>query len=122
LHVRLFQRESGSFVGGLLHESLSITGSIGEISGAAMRHTPYADLSDYLGKLDRYTSLAARKRWGQGRRFHCWHHLILPWEFFTRAVLKLGILDGQPGLIWAGLAAFHSWLKYVKLGRIAKEG
>jgi glycosyltransferase involved in cell wall biosynthesis len=120
-HVRLFQRKKGRFVGGLLHEGLHIDGSIGSIRRGKMIHAPYQDISDYLGKLDRYTTLAARKRWEQGKRFHWWRHLILPWEFFVRAVLKLGVLDGQPGLIWAGLAAFHSWLKYVKLGRIAKE-
>jgi glycosyltransferase involved in cell wall biosynthesis len=126
-HVRLFQRKKGRFVGSLLHEGLAIGGSIGPIRRGKMTHTPCQDISDYLGKLDRYTTLAARQRWDQGQRFHCWRHLILPWEFFARAVLKLGVLDGQPGLVWAGLAAFHSWLKYVKLGRIeegrgAKEG
>ena len=120
-HVRLFQRKKGRFVGGLLHEGLEIDGSISPLLVGKMIHTPYKDLSDYLGKLDRYTSLAARKRWDQGQRFHLAHHLILPWEFFARAVLKLGVLDGQPGLIWAALAAFHSWLKYVKLGRIAES-
>jgi glycosyltransferase involved in cell wall biosynthesis len=120
-HVRLFQRRRGRFVGGLLHEGLDIDGTIGVVRRGKMTHTPYQDIPDYLGKLDRYTTLAARKRWDQGKRFAWWHHLILPWELFARAVLKLGVLDGQPGLIWAGLAAFHSWLKYVKLGRIAKE-
>ncbi len=68
-----------------------------------------------MTKLDRYTTLAAEKRFAAGRRFSAWRHLTLPWEFFSRAVLKLGFLDGFPGLVWAGLSAFHSWLKYVKL-------
>jgi glycosyltransferase involved in cell wall biosynthesis len=121
-HVRLFQRQKGRFVGGQLHEGLQIDGAIGTIRRGKMTHTPYQDIPDYLGKLDCYTTLAARKRWDQGKRFRWWHHLILPWELFARAVLKLGILDGNPGLVWAALAAFHSWLKYVKLSRIPKEG
>ncbi|MCX5793920.1 MAG: glycosyltransferase family 2 protein [Elusimicrobia bacterium] len=120
-HVRLFRRGKARFQGGLLHEGLDVAGATGRLRHGRMVHVPYEDLGDYLSKLDRYTSLAARKRWDQGQRFHRWHHLILPWEFFARAVLKLGILDGGPGLIWAGLAAFHSWLKYVKLGEIQKE-
>jgi glycosyltransferase involved in cell wall biosynthesis len=120
-HVRLFRRDQGRFVGGILHEGLEIRGRTGSLSRGRMLHRPYRDLSDYLGKLDRYTSLAARKRLQAGRRFHLWHHLILPWEFFSRAALKLGVLDGGPGLVWAGLAAFHSWLKYVKLGQLEKE-
>ena len=120
-HVRLFRRDEARFAGGLLHEGLAVSGRTGPLAGGTMRHEPYRDLSEYLDKLDRYTSLAARKRWEEGRRFHAWHHLILPWEFFARAVLKLGLLDGFPGLVWAGLAAFHSWLKYVKLARFDKE-
>ena len=114
-HLRLFRREGASFVGGLVHEGLKISGRVGGALDACMSHTPYRDLSDYLGKLDRYTTLAARKHFQEGRRYHAWNHLVLPMEFFTRAVLKLAILDGYPGLVWAGLAAFHRWLKYVKL-------
>ena len=120
-HVRLFRRGKARFVGGLLHEGLEVSGPTGALRRGRMTHLPYRDLSDYLGKLDRYTTLAARKRFAAGRRFRLWLHLILPWEFFARAVLKLGLLDGGPGLVWAGLAAFHSWLKYVKLGELEKE-
>ncbi|MDD5658003.1 MAG: glycosyltransferase family 2 protein [Elusimicrobia bacterium] len=113
-HVRLFRRAGARFEGGALHESISVPGRVRRISEKIV-HAPYRDLSDYLGKLDRYTTLAALKRRSQGRRFRPWHHLILPWEFFARAVLKLGALDGFPGLAWAALAAFHSRLKYAKL-------
>ena len=84
-------------------------------------HEPYKNISEYLEKLDRYTTLAAEKRYAAGVRFSIWRHLILPWEFFSRTVLKLGILDGYPGVGWAGLAAYHSWLKYVKLGELQRE-
>jgi glycosyltransferase involved in cell wall biosynthesis len=120
-HVRLFRRTSARFVGGALHEGLAVDGSTGRLSGKIV-HEPYRDISDYLEKLDRYTTLAAEKRFAAGSRFSRWRHLILPWEFFARAVLKLGLLDGFPGLAWAGLSAFHSWLKYVKLGEMQKKG
>lgn len=119
-HPRLFRREKSRFVGGALHEGIEVSGFLGRLRGKVV-HQPYADLADYLGKLDRYTTLAARKRFEAGRRFTPVQHLILPWEFFARAVLKLGFLDGFPGLVWAGLSAFHSWLKYVKLGEMQRE-
>lgn len=119
-HVRLFRRDKARFVGGQLHESLEINGTVGRLRGK-IAHQPYADISDYLSKLDRYTTLAAEKRRAAGKRFTPLHHLLLPWEFFSRAVLKLGVLDGFSGLVWAGLAAFHSWLKYVKLGAMSRE-
>lgn len=118
-HIRLFKRSKCRFVGGALHEGLEIDGVVGTLQGR-ITHEPYRDIPDYLSKLDRYTSLAARKRFDAGARFRPWRHLILPWEFFARAVLKLGVLDGYPGLVWAGLAAFHSWLKYAKLRELER--
>lgn len=121
-HVRLFQRKAAKFIGGQLHEGLEIAGdgSDGRSQGVIV-HRPYRDVSDYLAKLDRYTSLGARKKRESGRRFFWFHHLLLPWEFFAGAFLKLGILDGFPGIVWAGLSAFYTWLKYVKLGELQRQ-
>jgi glycosyltransferase involved in cell wall biosynthesis len=119
-HVRLFRRVKARFVGGGLHEGIQVDGPEGRLEGKII-HEPYKNISEYLEKLDRYTTLAAEKRFAAGVRFSFWRHLILPWEFFARAILKLGILDGYPGLVWAGLSAYHSWLKYVKLGELQRE-
>ena len=119
-HIRLFRRDKARFTGGTLHESLIVDGPISAFENK-IAHEPYHDIPDYLSKLDRYTTLAAKKRFEAGYHFTVFHHLILPWEFFARAFLKLGILDGYPGLVWAGLSSFHSWLKYVKLGRMQRE-
>lgn len=119
-HVRLFRRSKARFVGGALHESLEIQGTRGALRGKIV-HEPYRDIADYLGKLDRYTTLAAEKRYAAGRRFHAWRHLILPWEFFSRTILKLGVLDGRAGVVWAALSSYHSWLKWVKVGELERR-
>jgi glycosyltransferase involved in cell wall biosynthesis len=119
-HIRLFRRTKARFTGGALHESLEVDGPVISFKDKIV-HEPYRDIPDYLSKLDRYTTLAARKRFEAGKRFTVFHHLILPWEFFARIVLKGAFLDGYPGLVWAGLSSFHSWLKYVKLGRMQRE-
>ncbi len=119
-HIRLFRRTKARFTGGALHESLIVDGPVAAFKHKIV-HEPYRDIPDYLSKLERYTTLAAQKRFEQGRRFTVFHHLILPWEFFSRVFLKLAFLDGYQGLVWAGLSSFHSWLKYVKLGRMQRE-
>lgn len=119
-HLRLFRRAAARFAGGALHEGIALDGPVARLRGKII-HEPYRDLGDYLSKLDRYTTLAARQRLEAGRRFTPLHHLLLPWEFFARAVLKLGLLDGFPGLAWAGLSAFHAWLKYAKLGELQRR-
>jgi hypothetical protein len=75
----------------------------------------YRDLSDYLEKCNRYTSLIAEKKWKEGKRFSAWHHLRLPYEFVVRYFLKGGFLDGQAGLTYAVLSAYYVWLKFAKL-------
>lgn len=119
-HVRLFRRAKARFAGGALHENLVIDGETVRFKGTII-HTPYHDVADYMSKLERYTDLGAQKRFAAGKRFTVFHHLIYPWELFARLILKLGILDGGPGLTWARLSAYHSWLKYVKLGRMQRE-
>ncbi|MFA5139485.1 MAG: glycosyltransferase family 2 protein [Elusimicrobiota bacterium] len=113
-HVRLFRRDSARFVGGLVHEGVEVRGPVGWLR-SSIRHIPYRDLDEYLAKMSVYTSNAARKRRAQGRRFHAWHHLLPFWEFLQRAVLRGGLLDGTPGIVYAGLSSFHTWLKYLKL-------
>ncbi|MHB2026453.1 MAG: glycosyltransferase family 2 protein [Elusimicrobiota bacterium] len=113
-HLRLFRRSAGHFCGSNLHESIRISGKIGKLE-FPIKHIPYRNLSEYISKMNLYTELASKKRIAAGKRFHFWRHALLPWEFFSRAVLRLGVLDGHAGLIWAGLSAFHRWLKYAKL-------
>jgi glycosyltransferase involved in cell wall biosynthesis len=119
-HVRLFRRERSRFVGGALHEGIEVSGTQGRLR-SAITHEPYKNIDDYMSKVERYTDLAAQKRLAAGRRATAFHHLIGPWELFSRLVLKLGFLDGRPGLVWARLAAFHSTLKYAKLRRMQRE-
>lgn len=113
-HLRLFRRDSGRFVGGRLHEGIELDGPRDRLKGRIV-HVPYRDLDEYLAKLGIYTTNAALKRFEEGRRFTPLHHLLPFWEFFRRTVLRLGLLDGTPGVVWAGLSAFHTWVKYLKL-------
>ncbi len=118
-HLRLFKRDSGHFVGGELHEGVQLRGTAGRLRSPII-HIPYRDIDEYLEKLLRYTTLAARKRFERGQRANPLHHLLPVWEFFVRSILRLGILDGGPGLAYAALSSFHTWIKYVKLGEMQK--
>jgi glycosyltransferase involved in cell wall biosynthesis len=119
-HLRLFKREAGRFTGGVLHEGVEVRGAVGRLEGR-MRHDPYRDIDDYLGKLKVYTTRAALKRREAGCRASPWNHLRPFWELFARLVLRLGFLDGRPGIVWAGLCAFHTWVKYLKLAEMEEE-
>ena len=69
-----------------------------------------------------YTDRAALNKHAAGMRFTVLHHLLPFWEFFVRTVLRLGVFDGTPGIVWAGLSSFHTWTKYMRLRELQKGG
>lgn len=118
-HLRLFKRAQGRFGGEHVHEGVRMDGQVGRLPHP-VRHRPYADLGEYMEKFDVYTERAARARLAAGRR-PCWSDALRPpWELFSRLVLKLGVLDGTPGIEWARLSALHTRRKYELLAELAK--
>lgn len=118
-HLRLFRRAKGRFGGEHVHEGVRVDGPVGRLAHP-VRHRPYADLAEYMAKFDVYTERAARARLAAGRR-PCWSDALRPWwELFSRVVLKLGVLDGREGLLWARLSASHTRRKYARLAELTK--
>jgi glycosyltransferase involved in cell wall biosynthesis len=120
-HVRLFLKSNASYGKEDVHEGIRVSRIIGKLR-APILHYSYRDVHDYLEKCNSYTSLLARKKFSLGERFHLWHHLRLPSEFFIRYVLKLGFLDGSVGFTYALLSSYYVWLKYIKLKDLERSG
>jgi glycosyltransferase involved in cell wall biosynthesis len=124
--LRIFRRTQGQFVGAI-HETVSLaSGAIQSARGRLLHHS-YRDLTDYLARLNRYTSLIAEQK----SESVSWLHVIRPWtEFVTRYVFKLGFLDGYPGYAYAWLSSLYAYMKYAKrwekthvpLASASKEG
>ena len=72
--------------------------------------------------MDRYTTLAARQMWEDGRRAG-WADVALhpPLAFLRNYVLKAGIRDGVPGLIISILNATYVALKFAKLWELCSH-
>lgn len=113
-HLRLFRRDKAHYEGREIHEGISVVPPYGRLRGPVL-HESYKNFAEYLEKCNRYTGLIARDKYRKGRRFTLWSHARLPWDFFSRYVLKLGFLDGNPGLIYAVLSAYYTWLKLVRV-------
>ncbi len=112
--VRLFDRRQGNFNSAAVHESVEVKGTPGTLKGELL-HYSYRDLRHHLDKINHYTSLAAEEQAQKGKRYpRAWVALKFPVSFFTFYVLKGGILDGYPGLIWSFLAAFYGSMKIAK--------
>ena len=73
-------------------------------------------MSDYLKRLDSYSSLAAADYWQHGRVATARRLLGDPAATFVKAyLLKRGFLDGIPGLMVAFMGAVSVFFKYAKL-------
>jgi glycosyltransferase involved in cell wall biosynthesis len=113
--TRLFDRRYGRWQGGRVHESVAVDGRVGLLKGE-IHHYTYRSFSEYLRKLETYTTLAALDYRQKGRRAAPWMLLGNPLAVFMKAyLLKRGFLDGAPGFAIAVMGAVSVFFKYAKL-------
>ncbi len=112
--IRLFRKDKGRFQERQVHERVEIQGRVGTLQHPMLHYT-YASLSDFLQRLDRYSSLAAQELVKQGKR-PIWGELI--WRplltFLKLYLLQRGFLDGRDGYTLAYLYSVYTFAKYAK--------
>jgi glycosyltransferase involved in cell wall biosynthesis len=112
--VRLFRKEGCRFEEREVHEAVRCDGPVGRLKGTLLHYT-YRDTSDYVTRMNRYSSLAALELRKEGRRASGVDLAIHPlFAFFKTYVLKRGFLDGMLGLKVSVLYSFYTFYKYVK--------
>ncbi len=117
---RLFNRQSARWSDDLVHEKVLFAVTPGTLTGDLM-HDSSDDLSAYLERQNRYTTLAARQAFEQGRGVGLAHLLLSPVVRFIKFyLLRLGFLDGVPGLLHISIGCMNSYLKYAKLIELRK--
>jgi glycosyltransferase involved in cell wall biosynthesis len=113
--VRLFDRRSGRFPDRPVHESVSVDGQVGTLA-SPMLHYTYSDISDYLRRMDRYSTLAAEEMSKRGRKASVLDLVLRPpMTFIKMYFLKTGFMDGYHGLLLAVLYSMYTFTKYAKL-------
>lgn len=112
--ARLYDRTRARFSEDPVHEKVLASGPV-EALDESILHRSYRDLAHYLEKLDRYTTLAAEAKWAARKGGMPFLPVRVAWEFFDRAILRLGVLDGTAGLTFAALSSANTLLKYLKL-------
>ena len=84
-------------------------------------HYPYRDWEHYFGKLNLYTTLAAKKMKKAGKSASMLDMILHPfWAAFRMYFLKGGFLDGRIGFVLASFHFFYTMAKYVKLYYLEK--
>ncbi len=119
--LRLFDRRHGRWQGGRVHESVRVEGNCGLLAGE-INHYTYRSLSDYLRRLETYTTLAAQDYREKGRDASLLQILGNPAATFIKGyLLKRGFLDGVPGLMVALMGAVSVFFKYAKLYELRQK-
>jgi glycosyltransferase involved in cell wall biosynthesis len=113
--IRLYDRRRARWTGDFVHEALAVEGPVKRLSGDLLHYT-VRDASEHHLRMDRYTTLAAEKSFQEGKRSSFISVLFSPSIVFVRSyLLKLGFLDGIPGLAIAWFASHYQFLKALKL-------
>lgn len=112
--IRLYRRDRARFTLDPVHERVAADGPVDALDELIL-HRSYRDLSHYMEKLNLYTTLAAEVRIRSGRQGARFLPLRVAWEFLDRFVLRLGFLDGAPGLTYAVLSSAYTLVKFMKL-------
>ena len=116
--LRLFRRAGARFSLSPVHEHVEIAGRAARLH-APLEHHAYRSLAEHVEKMNRYTDIQAQMKSERGVRYRNWMWVRLPWEVFARCVLRLGLLDGTAGVVFATMSAYSAWLRYAKTWRPA---
>nr|WKN37165.1 glycosyltransferase family 2 protein [Tunicatimonas sp. TK19036] len=122
--LRLWDRRKGQWGGTNPHDSVELNGetSLQKLKGDLL-HYSYYNLEQHLQQINSFTTIAANNYYNKRKRvipiIHLYLYPLL--IFFNRYVLKLGFLDGVPGLMVCKSAAYYKFLKYAKLSLLYKS-
>ncbi len=112
--IRLARKGYGKWVRPV-HEEWVGQGRVGTLSHPLIHHS-HPNISSFLDKINLYSTLDAEYRYKSGVKSSLWKTAIYPIaKFKLNYLLRLGFLDGVPGLIMAMMMSFHSYLTWTKL-------
>jgi glycosyltransferase involved in cell wall biosynthesis len=113
--LRLYHRHRAEWAGRHVHESVRARGPVMRLRGE-IQHYAYRDLAHHLQTMDRYTTLAARQMFEDGRRAGWTDILVTPrLTFFRNYILRGGFRDGLAGLVISVMNSYYVALKFAKL-------
>ena len=113
--LRVFRRSKARWEGRDPHDRIRLDGPSRRLAGR-LEHFSYRDLSDSIGTIDRFTTLAAGELHNEGVRFRLVDLLVRPvWRFVRGYLLRGGFSKGLPGFVVSVSSAYYVFMKYAKL-------
>ena len=114
-HLRMFNKSSSNFNNSSLHEKVEVKGEIYALKNHLL-HYSYKNLASYFAKFNHYSTLAAENKMAKKNKITILTIVLIgPWTFFHQYLIRLNILNGFPGFIWALFSSYFAVVKYTKL-------
>lgn len=113
--MRLYRKEDSYWDGVAPHQIAHVKGKVETLEGELLHYTKQS-LADHHRMTERYAFFAAEHYFKTGKNAGWGDIFFRPVFAFIRTyLLKLGVLDGMPGLIIAYFTAYGVFLKYSML-------
>lgn len=114
--LRLIKKDSLIGWRGGLHEQPEVNGAIGRFKHPLIHYT-HRSIFEMIEKTNKWSDIEARLLFDSNHPPMTWWRFLSAGfrEFWFRAILKLGFLDGTVGFIEVIYQMFSRWVTYTKL-------
>lgn len=119
--VRLYNKKQTSFTDAHVHESIKREGMLLKKLSGTLTHYPYSSISDFLHKMQSYSTLFAKDHYGKKKSSLCKALMHGGFAFFKSYILKRGIILGKEGMIISLYNAHTAYYKYLKLAELYQK-
>jgi hypothetical protein len=119
--VRLYNKTKTSFTDKKVHEKIIVDGFTIEPINGVVKHFPYSTITDFIVKLDRYSTIFAQDNAGKKSSSPLKALFNAKFSFIKTYFFKRGFLDGYAGLVIAFSHMATNFYKYIKLYELNKE-
>lgn len=120
-HIRLYHKQKTAFSEAMVHEGVMSQGLKKVTLSHPVYHYPYSSISDFLVKMERYSTLFAQQYYTKKNASPLTaitHGLA---AFFRSFVLKRGFLGGYEGFLISAYNGHTAFYKYLKLYQANKN-
>ncbi|MBI2036184.1 hypothetical protein HYT17_00910 [Candidatus Microgenomates bacterium] len=118
--LRLAKKEAGKWEG-KVHEKWVVKGKTGQLENP-LHHFPHQRIGEFLQEINFYTDIRARELFDRNVKTYWWSIILYPKaKFIINYLVYQGFRDGLPGLVFALMMSFHSFLVRAKLWLLWKK-
>jgi len=122
--IRLFDKRLGRWGGTNPHDKVEFAQKIPikHLKGNIL-HYSYKSIEEHIQQNNHFSTISARALFEKGKRSGRSKMILNPlWAFINGYILRAGFMDGFYGFVIAINASHYTFMKYVKLYRMQRQG